>query len=111
MNSETNYISNLRSMSMIFSNVTFSRVRYSDQLRSNSFIVRYDEYLLSSTLSYNSTFSDLSMFECETNFMMFKGFSNRSITNNTQLFVMEFLRLSMISNRFYKESSILLFGS
>lgn len=47
MNSETNYISILRTMGMIMSNVSFTGIKYSDSLRSNSFIVRFDEYLLS----------------------------------------------------------------
>lgn len=95
MNSETTYIAILRSMSMIMSNVTFSGIKYQDSLRSNSFILRYDEYLLATSLSYNSTFTDLTMSECETNFFMFKGFFNRSLTNLDTLYVLSFLRLNI----------------
>ena len=81
MNSETNYISILRTMGMIMSNVSFTGIKYSDSLRSNSFIVRFDEYLLSTWSSFNSTFTNISMNDCEANFMMFKGFYNRSLTH------------------------------
>ncbi|CDW73872.1 UNKNOWN [Stylonychia lemnae] len=107
LSTSTNYITNLRSQSLSIINTTFNGFKYADQSKFGAYIVRYDEYTLTSS-GENSTFDNVTVSNNEVNFFFFGGFKNSSLPNKNIYFQIRLNRIFFNQNMYEKEANLIM---
>eukprot|EP00347_Sterkiella_histriomuscorum_P022190 403331357 len=107
ISSETQYFAIFKSQSIEFSNVTFKDIKYNDDIKAKTYLIRYDQLSLTNS-SISSIIKDVRVITSEVNFLLFKGYALMPVIttlNSTNFFDITNL---MIDSNFYESQNQIL---
>eukprot|EP00347_Sterkiella_histriomuscorum_P011816 403370990 len=81
--------------------------KLNEDVQVGSYIIRFDEYSEGSNPELNSTFKNITMKNCQTNFLLFGGFKDNGITDLNKLYVMFMINLNIVNNIISREQAII----